>query len=334
MNLVTGATGHIGNVLVRELLARGERVRALVLPGEDLLPLKDLDVEVVHGDVLCTESLNPAFQGVRKVFHLAGIISILPGRDEFVRQVNIQGTRNVIQAAVQNQVKRLVYTSSIHAIQRAPHGVTIDESLPFDPQNSAGEYDRSKAEASLAVLDAARQGFDTVIVCPTGVIGPFDYRRSEMGTVIQDCMRSRVQWLIHGAYDFVDVRDVAQGMILAGEKAPSGEVYILSGERITYTLLAETVQALLGLRPKLHIPIPQDLARFAAWLAPAYYRLTRTRPLLTTYSLHTLWSNSHISSLKAQRELGYQPRALKVSLSDTIRWFIENKRLVAAYQPI
>jgi dihydroflavonol-4-reductase len=154
-----------------------------------------------------------------------------------------------------------------------------------------------------------------------------------MGTVILDCMQSKVQWLIHGAYDFVDVRDVAQGMLLAGERGRRGEVYILSGERITYAHLAETIYKILGVRPKIRIPIPTDLARFAAFFAPAYYRMTHTRPLLTPYALYTLWSNSYISNQKAQKELGYRPRSLNESLVDTIHWFLENKHLVVAYQP-
>ncbi len=333
MILVTGATGHIGNVLVRELLSQGERVRTLVLPGEDPLPLDGLDVEIFEGDVLDPASLDRACSGVTRVFHLASIISIMPGKDDFVRRVNVQGTLNVIQAVLRNQVRRLVYTSSIHAITRAPHGVMIDESLPFDPHNSAGEYDRSKAEASLSVLQAARQGLDAVIACPTGVIGPYDYRRSEMGTVILDCMESKVQWLLHGAYDFVDVRDVARGLRLACERGRRGETYILSGERITYTRLAETIHSLLGFRSKIRIPIPRGLARLAALFSPAYYRLRRTRPLLTPYALHTLWSNSDISSQKARQELGYQTRPLKNSLADTIHWFSENKLLKVAYAP-
>jgi dihydroflavonol-4-reductase len=334
MYLVTGATGHIGNVLVKELLARGEQVCALVLPGEDRLPLDGLGIQLIEGNVLEPDTLEHAFKGVQKVFHLASIISIMPGKNDFVRRVNVQGTLNVVQAALHNGVERLIYTSSIHAITRAPQGVTIDENLPFDPRNSAGEYDRSKAEASLAVLEAAHQGLDAVIACPTGVIGPYDYRRSEMGTIILGCMQSKVQWLLHGAYDFVDVRDVARGLLLAGEKGRRGETYILSGERMTYARLAETVHSILGLRPKIHIPISMDLARFAAFFAPFYYRLAHTRPLLTPYALHTFWSNSFISSLKAQQELGYQPRPLKDSLADTIHWFLENKRQVVDYQPI
>ena len=116
MNLVTGATGHIGNVLVRTLLEKGHKVRALVLPGEDLSPLQGLDVGILEGDVLCQESLEPAFAGVDVVFHLAGLISILPRRDDLVEQVNILGTQNALQAALNAGVGRFVYTSSIHAI--------------------------------------------------------------------------------------------------------------------------------------------------------------------------------------------------------------------------
>jgi dihydroflavonol-4-reductase len=132
MILVTGATGHIGNVLVRKLLDRGEKVRALIWHGEDTSPIHGLDVEQVDGDVLDPVSLASAMQGVDTVYHLAGIISIMPGKIPFVWRVNVEGTRNVLEAARHAHIRRLVYTSSIHAIARAPHGVTQDESLGFD----------------------------------------------------------------------------------------------------------------------------------------------------------------------------------------------------------
>jgi dihydroflavonol-4-reductase len=151
MILVTGATGHIGNVLIRKLLDQGEKVRALIWRGEDTTPLKGLDVEQVVGDILDPASLEPAMHGVETVYHLAGIISIMPGRNPLVWRVNVEGTRNVLEAARHARIRRLVYTSSIHAIARAPHGVMMDESLGFDQNNPYGEYDRSKAAASLEV---------------------------------------------------------------------------------------------------------------------------------------------------------------------------------------
>ena len=213
MILVTGATGHIGNVLVRKLLDRGEKVRALIWRGEDTTPLKNLDVEQVVGDVLDPASLEPAMRGVETVYHLAGIISIMPGRNPFVWRVNVEGTRNVLEAARHANICRLLYTSSIHAIAHAPRGVAMDESLGFDQNNPYGEYDRSKATASLEVQNAAARDLDAVIVCPTGVIGPYDFRGSEMGEVIRSATQAHPMLYVEGAYDFVDVRDVVDGCL-------------------------------------------------------------------------------------------------------------------------
>lgn len=328
MILVTGATGHIGNVLVRKLIELGSRVRALVLPGEDRTPLTGLDLEIYDGNVLLPESIQRAMHGVDTVYHLAGMISIMPGPNTLLHQVNVQGTQNVIEVALNNQVRRLIYTSSIHAIQRAAHGIMIDETLPFDPVHAISEYDRSKAQASLAVQDAVKRGLDAVIVCPTGVIGPYDYRLSEMGKLIFDAMKSNLLLSMDGAYDFVDVRDVAEGLILAGERGRRGESYILSGEQISIRRLMGTVSEITGRTAKLlHVPTP--LIRFSAIFAPTFYRLSRMRPRLTPYALETIKSNANISHAKAERELGYTPRPLRQSLADTIEWFRENARLFA-----
>jgi dihydroflavonol-4-reductase len=324
MILVTGATGHIGNVLVRQLVERGEAVRALVLPGEDLTPLGGLPLEIVEGDVLDPDSLKQAMQGIHAIYHLAGIITIMPGQDELVHRVNVEGTRNVLRTAARAGIRRLVYTSSIHALNRAPHGVVIDESIPFDPQHAISAYDRSKAEASLLVQDAACLGLDAVIVCPTGVIGPYDFRGSEMGEVIRHATQRGLTFLIDGAYDFVDVRDVAEGLIQAATLGRTGEAYILSGERITIAGIIEEVQRATGLH-NIRLAVPISLVRLAAMIAPLYYRLARTRPALTPYSLATVTSNSVISSAKARAELGYTPRSLSVSIQDTVAWLAERR---------
>ncbi len=319
-HLITGATGHIGNVLARELIARGKSVRAMLLPGEDATPLSDLPVELVEGDVLDFCSLQAAFAGVDMVYHLAGLISILPGKDPMVQNVNVLGTRNVIQAAHLAGIKRLVYTSSIHALQRVPHGILIDENVPFDTQHAISAYDHSKAQASLEVLKAVQEGLDAVIACPTGVIGPYDFRRSEMGGLISDCLKSKLMFYVEGAYDFVDVRDVAAGLILVGERGRTGQTYILSGERITVHDIFKRVQKIVG-HQQISIKIPLRLARLVASFTPLLYRLTHIKPRFTPYSLATLASNSVISSAKAVAELGYAPRPLHESITDTIRWF-------------
>lgn len=326
MILVTGAAGHIGNVLVRELMSRGKPVRAMILPGEDRSPLDGLNVDIAEANILNLPQLMNAFEGVDTVFHLAGMISILPGKDDMVNLVNVEGTRNVVKASQIMGVRRLVYTSSIHALARLPDDQVIDETTPFDPENSAGEYDRSKAQASLEVISAARSGLNAVIVCPTGVIGPFDFRLSEMGALISEWMDNKPSWLINGAYDFVDVRDVVNGMIAASELGQAGESYILSGEKITIKNLMLIVKELLNLKPRPRL-IPLWMARLAAEFTPFFYRLTHTKPRFTTYSLKTVTGGSNISHAKAARALNYQPRSLEKSLADTVVWFQENHSL-------
>ncbi len=323
MWLVTGATGHIGNVLVRKLLERGENVRALILPGESRESISGLKVEAFEGDVLNLDSVFESMRGIKGIFHLAGVISIMPGPNPFVRKVNVEGTKNILRAASEKKIK-LIYTSSIHAIQRvdASAGV-IDESVPYDMNNPYGAYDRSKAEATLEVLNAARSGLEAVVTCPTGVIGPYDFRGSMMGAVIHDAAVAKPTLYVDGAYDFVDVRDVADGLISAAENGKRGESYILSGQKITVRYLLETVREITG-KHFFQMKVPFDLAKFAAKFTPAYYRLANETPRFTPYSLEVLQSNSNISHAKATRELGYKPRPIFDSIRDAVKWFLES----------
>ncbi len=324
MVLVTGAAGHVGCALVRELLSDGEKVRALVLPGEDLSGLEGLPLEIVRGNVLEPSSILPAFAGVDTVYHLAGIISIMPGKDELMRQVNVVGTANVARLARLAGVGRMVYVSSIHALGRPPRGTPIDENVAFDPHNVAGEYDRTKAEASLTVLSEARYGLDAVIVCPTGIVGPYDFRGgSSMGTQIRQWMKPGIHVIIDGQFDFVDVRDVARGMILARRRGRRGETYILSGERISVARLAASVQDAAGVRGA-HVKVPFRLALLASILATIHSRLWGTKVQFTRYALETLASNSLVSPNKSWKELGYAPRGIGQTMRDTVRWLAEN----------
>ena len=325
MWLVTGATGHIGNVLVRKLLKRGEKVRVMILPGESAESISGLDVEAVEGDVLNTDSVFKSFQGVCGVFHLAGAISIMPGKNRLVRRVNVEGTKNMLRAAKEIGVEKLVYTSSIHAIRRVEDGM-IDESVPYDPDNPYGEYDRAKAEATLEVQQAARSGLEAVIACPTGVIGPYDFRGSLMGDVIRAAAEKKPTLYVDGAYDFVDVRDVAEGLIAAAKNGGRGESYILSGQKISVRYLLETVREITG-GHFFQMKIPFDLAKLAAMFTPMYYSLAKVNPRFTPYSLEVLRSNANISHAKATRELGYEPRSLYDSLRDTVKWFVERKKV-------
>lgn len=328
MVLVTGATGHIGNVLVRQLNSIGVKPKVLVLPKEDITSIKGLEFEIVTGDVLDTDSLNRAFNDVDVVFHLAGIITIMPGKNELVRKVNVEGTRNIINACFRHDVKRLIYTSSIHALKRIAHGKTMDESLPFDPNNPYGAYDSSKAEASILVQEAAKNGLDAVIVCPTGVIGPFDFRMSELGQLIFDCLRSKIQLYINGEYDFVDVRDVVSGIISAWKKGKSGATYILSGHRIQVKEYIDSI-ARLSQRKIATWKVPFGLAKLFSYFTPPYYKLFKVNPRFTPYSIEVLQSNCDITHQKATAELGYKVRPVEESLFEAIRWFESNKSKVA-----
>ena len=320
MNLVTGATGHIGNVLVRELLANGQRVRALVRPGTAPLALAGLNVEIVPGDILDLDSLERAMQGVDVVYHLAARISLASGPDPETEYINLEGTRNVIAAIGRARVARLVYASSVYALRKPPSGIPIDESQPFDALHGQGAYDRSKALASLAVQAASAKGLDAVILCPTAVTGPYDFHRSEAGRAIRLYMQPGLMFTVKGAYDFIDVRDAAHGFVLAATHGRSGEKYILSGDRLTVREVAQTVwESAPGLHAGMEVPL--WLAYWAADLMPAFAELTGTEPIFTRYSLAAICSNSEISHAKASRALGFQPRPARQAVMDAVRWF-------------
>lgn len=237
--------------------------------------------------------------------------------------MNVEGTRNVVRACLEKGVDRLIYTSSVHALCEPPHGTQIDESCSFEPELSRGGYDRSKSLASLEVLKGVSKGLDAVIVCPSGVIGPYDYKISQMGQMILNYMRGDMKTYTDGAYDFVDVRDVVQGLLLACQKGVSGEIYILSGEKITVKELMVTMEELTSVgRPWLKIP--HWLAHALGKITPLYYRNRKNKPLFTSYSMEVLVSNCDISNKKAREELGYSPRPIKESIRDSVEWFKRN----------
>ncbi|MGA2766516.1 MAG: NAD-dependent epimerase/dehydratase family protein [Spirochaetia bacterium] len=324
MVLVTGAAGHLGCALVRELASDGEAVRVLVLPQEDLAGLRGVPLDVVEGNVLDPESIRRAAAGVEVMYHLAGIVSIMPGREKILRRVNVEGTANVARIARERGIRRLVYVSSIHALARPPEGNQIDESVQIDPLNSAGEYDRTKAQASLAVLAEVERGLDAVIVCPTGIIGPYDFRgTSPMMRQIRTWARPGSRLVIHGHFDFVDVRDVARGMILAARRGVKGRLYILSGKRVSVEELFALVKRSAGTSGYAFC-LPSGIAVLAAALATVHSRLWGIRVQLTRYALETLASNSVISCSRARSELGFQPREMSRTIHDSITWLQEN----------
>lgn len=322
MILVTGATGHLGNVLVRSLVSSQLKVRAMVAPFEDTKPLEGLEVEIVRGDIRDAKFVESACKGVENVYHLAAVISIL-GKRKSVYDVNVVGTQNVIQACLRNKVQKLIYVSSIHAFSEPKCGSLIDESVPIDPKKTVGNYAKSKAIATLEVLRATKEGLYAVVICPTGVVGPYDWRVSEMGNLLLLYSKNLLRVGIDGSFDFVDVRDVASLLIEACKRARNGELFIASGEYIT---IRAFVQILRKIRPARSVDLflPSYIAYPLSIFTSAYYLAKKRKPLLTPYSVHTLTRNYVYSSQKAKNELGYSPRPLYESLKDALRWFEDN----------
>jgi dihydroflavonol-4-reductase len=319
MILVTGATGHLGNVLVRELISRGEKVRVLILPGESLKPLQGMLIEVIVGDILDREAVSKAMKGISTVFHLAGVIAIRPGMETIMHRVNVEGARNVAEIALESGVDRLIHVSSVHAFRREPHGTVINEETPLALDSPLGSYDRTKAEGTRAVLDIVEKGLNAVIVCPSGIIGSHDYADSEMGKTLLSFIRNKMSILFEGAFDFVDVRDVVKGLILARDKGISGEIYILSGSQITIEKLHQlTVSASGKNRPSLKVPV--KLALFAVSIIQRLFHWLKIKSSYTVYSLQTLIDNSLFSSEKAMHNLGYRSRPLAEAVSDFLAW--------------
>lgn len=324
LTVVTGATGHIGANLVRALLAAGRRVRCVV--RRDLAALEGLPVECVPADVLDAASLRAAFQGASTVFHLAAVISIDGDRHGLVTATNVGGARNAAEAALACGVRRLVHCSSIHAFVQGGPSSTVDESGPRALGTRYAAYDRSKALGERAVREVAARGLDAVVVHPTAVIGPRDFKPSRMGRLLIDLHRRRLPSLIAGGFDWVDVRDVVSGLLAAEERGRAGESYLLSGQYATVPEFAAQAARVTGV-PAPRWCTPFWLARAASPFSTLYGRARGREPLFTTESVEVLAMGTRVDCGKARRELGYAARPLAETLYDTYAWFAEAGRI-------
>ena len=315
---VTGASGHLGANLVRTLIARKWKVRALV--HYDIRALEGLDIERVSGDVLDEESLRQAFAGADVVFHLAGRISIVNWDHNEVEAVNITGVQNMVNACTATSVKRLIHTSSFHAHKQEPLDEPLDELRPLLDTGRYPPYDHSKAEGERIVRSAIEKGLDAIIINPSGMLGPYDFKPSHFGTTILSIAKGTLPALVDAGLSWVDTRDVAEGMINACEHAKAGAKYILSGHWVTLKDIAQQVSSITGVKPP-RMVLPMWTAIVSALLVTFFDRMRGRRPLFTPISMKELESNPNISHAKASRELGYEPRPLVQTLTDTIGWF-------------
>lgn len=327
--LVTGANGHLGENLVRALLDAGENVRAMIGPRGYDDPLAGLDIERVHADVREPSSLRQAVHGCDRVYHLAAHVSIRSGDARALYETNVLGVRNVMRACLDAGVERVVHTSSVEAVGLSEEGPS-DEETPSNPFEPLLDYEVSKIHGELEALRALARGLDAVIVNPTAVLGPHDYRPSGVGQTIIDFSRGRVPAYLTGGFDFVYAGDVAAGMRLAMERGRSGERYILGGEVATLDEVFDWLAEDVG-RAKPRLKLPASAMLPIAIAGDAVQRRFRpdVSPRFTRGSVRVLMSGKRVTCDKARRELGYTPIAVREAFRRTVAWFRESGRLAA-----
>lgn len=329
--IITGANGFLGNNLVRRLSQdSNNEVRALVSSPNRADALSGLKCEIFVGDVTKPDSLDAIFDVPKDtkvhVIHCAAVVYIKSKPNPSVRAVNVVGTENIVNKTLSIGAK-LVYVNSVHAIPELPHGEVMTEVDHFDPAKVEGIYAKSKAEAAQLVLDAVKKrGLDACIVHPSGIIGPYDFKTSHLTQLIIDTMTNRLKAGVKGGYDFVDVRDVVDGIIAACDSGKAGECYILSGHYISIPDLLRMIAKANGRKP-IKVFLPFWLAKLTAPLSEIYYNVKKQPPLYTKYSLYTLRSNANFSHAKASRELGYNPRPAYETITDTVKWLKQNEKV-------
>ena len=318
--LITGGSGHVGANLTRELVDQGIKVRCIDF-DKDHKAFEGLDIELIPGSVTDKESLDPIFNNVDIVFHTAAIISLERRNKNLIRLVNVEGTRNVCEAALKHRVKRLIHFSSVDAFTRYPLDEPLLEDRPLIENKNSVPYDLSKADAQRIVLDYCEQGLDASIIHPSGVYGPHDYKPSLFGQTFIEIANGKRQFNINVGYNYVDVRDLCKTAIACVEKGKSGQNYIVSGHYMDFTYLSEIVSQELG-RKLLKLTLPM----FTLYLGLPFYfiqsRVTGKPQALTIDSIHTIKvQNKNIPGELAKEELGHSPRGIDETLKDTVKFF-------------
>jgi dihydroflavonol-4-reductase len=322
--LITGANGHLGNNLCRALVARGERVRAMIRPGADDAPLAGLDLEIVRGDILNAADVERATAGCGRVHHAAaGFLMWARDPERDIVQPTVAGTRHVVEAAARAGVERLVYVSTGGTIgfpTRADE--RWDEShFNTDPHTW---YLKGKVAAEREAFDIARRtSLPLVAINPGLILGPRFFKLSESVRQIVDFVNRPAPVYFDGGFGVVDVDDVASGALLAMEKGRDGERYIVSGEDLTVRRAFEIVAGLIGVKPPA-VKLPVGVLRLVAGGMELVSRLTGTRPMLDRSQVDEFAGKyAYHDCSKARRELGYEPRSARETLRRTVGWAIE-----------
>jgi dihydroflavonol-4-reductase len=325
---VTGASGFVGRVLTPLLTAEGHSLRLLTRSDLPVAEMSSTDIRLVKGDLLDRESLAVLVRGADVVIHLAAVISIADEEIEEVVEVNVNGTRHLLDAARDAGVSRFIHLSSLTAYNQAPYDEPMDEHR--GPTTSRRRnYDHSKAVSQALALEYNSKGapeyngrgMEVLVLAPAGIVGPFDYKPSRIGMAIINIYKGWLPALPPGGVDFVDVRDVAAAIVAAISKGVPGNVYLLSGQWATMKMVAREIARIKG-KKRTPPVMPVWLTLGLLPLVKLWARITGTTPLYTRQALgHLLYSNKMIDSTKAKTDLQFQPRSFGETIKDTITWF-------------
>lgn len=322
--LVTGGAGFIGSHVVRCLHDDGHDLRVLHLPDEDVSHLRDLkNVEFVTGDTRDAERMKEIAEGCDWVFHLAAIYRIWMEDFDPLYEVNVDGTRNVMEASIEAGVDRVVYTSSL-VVFEPREGEPLTEKNPIRDYSGEDHYTRSKIESHRLVQEYAEQGHDIVTVCPTLPIGPGDRGPTPTGKILLSALENPIAMVIDSRANCGDVRDIARGHVLAAEKGKTGESYLIGGDNVSMQNLSQLVLDVAGTSKPMFSP-PLSVIKGFAWIAKKYSDwISGERPDFTPAAVEIAHSGFDADCSKARRELDLPNRDLKESVRDALEWFRDN----------
>jgi len=324
--LVTGGSGYIGSAVVRELLEGGSELRVLVRKNDDLSNLGGLDVELVYGDITDFHSIMSALDGCDRVFHLAAIYAIWLPDPKLMSWVNVNGTRNVLEACLRKGIEKVVYTSSVAALGAHGRERPADESARFNLSHTRDGYYLSKHQAEQVALDYFRRGLPVVIVNPTNPCGPRDIVPTPNGQLIINVIKGKLPGYVDGGINVSDIDDTAKGHVLAMEKGRIGEKYVLGNTNVSVKEYFDLIAELGGGKPP-SIRIPSSVAVFSGYLYELLAMLTRKPPVTTAAWVRVGSQYSFWDSSKAVEELGMPQTPIRDSVQGAIDWFRANGKL-------
>jgi dihydroflavonol-4-reductase len=319
VTLVTGASGFLGWHVARVLIDRGHRVRALARASSEI---RELDVERVTGDLRDPESLTRAVTGCEMVFHVAADYRLWSRHPDELYRSNVDGTRNVLEAAARAGVERIVYTSTVGCIGM-PQNSLGDEDTPVSITDMAGHYKRSKWLAEQVALEKARDGLPVVIVNPTAPVGDHDWKPTPTGKIILDFLRDKLPAFVDTGLNLVDARDTAIGHLLAAEHGRTGERYILGSENLSLQQILERL-ALIANKPAPSIKVPYALAYATGVITTTWANISGREPMAPLEGVRMARKKMFVTHAKAARELGYSPAPAEAALRRAVNWFRAN----------